>query len=118
MLNAMCKDCVRLGTDCRGTEKKLWNGCVYKENFQQALKRMLEELSKLEKISIQAENEMVEDPTNEKKEKVFDEAYKAEFSLFMEIIEFIVKISNGKINEKTARAMVHTQREKILSLVP
>ena len=117
MLNAMCKDCVRLEIDCQGTEKQLWSGFVYKENTQQALKRMLAELSQLEVIADKAEEEMVSEPENIEKEKAFDEAYKVEFSAFTKVAEFIVKATRGRIDEKTARAMVRTQRVKILELV-
>lgn len=31
MMNTMCKDCIKLGKDCNGTENTVWNGCVWRE---------------------------------------------------------------------------------------
>ena len=117
MINNMCKNCARLGIDCKGTECQTWSGCVYKENAQQALKRMLVELSDLEEVANKAEYAMMEDTTNEDKEKAFDEAYKAEFDAFTEVAKLIVKMTNGQIDEKTARTMVRTKRNEIVNLI-
>lgn len=117
MLNRMCKNCARLGIDCKGTECQTWSGCVYKENAQQTLKRMLSDLSELEEIANKADDAMMADPTNEEKEKAFDEAYKAEFDAFTAVAELIVKMTNGQIDEKPAHTMVRTKRNEILNLV-
>lgn len=117
MMNRMCKNCARLGIDCKGTENQVWSGCVYKENAQQTLKRMLAELSELEEVANKADDEMMADPTNEEKEKAFDDAYKAEFDAFTAVANLIVKMTNGQIDEKTARAMVRTKRNEIMNLV-
>lgn len=117
MMNSMCRDCARLGIDCKGTECQTWSGCVYKENAQQTLKRLISEFSKLEEIANKADDEMMEDPTNEEKERAFDEAYKAEFDAFMAVSNLIVKMTNGQIDEKTARTMVRAKRNEILNLV-
>lgn len=117
MMNSMCRNCARLGIDCKGTECQTWSGCVYKENAQQTLNRMLAKLSELKEIADRAEEEMIADPTNEEKEKAFDEAYKAEFDAFMAIADLIVKMTGGQIEEKTAREMVRTKRNEIMNLV-
>lgn len=117
MMNIMCKNCARLEIDCKGTECQTWSGCVYKENEQQALKRMLAELSELEEIANKADDAMMDDPTNEEKEKAFDEAYKAEFDAFTAVANLIVKMTDGRIDEKTARTMVRAKRNEILNLV-
>ena len=31
MLNRMCYDCVKRGTECNGTEDQVWTGCVYRK---------------------------------------------------------------------------------------
>lgn len=117
MLNAMCKNCTRLGIDCKGTECQTWTGCVYRENAKQTLKRMLSELSGLEEIANKADDAMMDDPTNEEKEKAFDEAYKAEFDAFTTVANLIVKMTGGQIDEKTARTMVRTKRNEIANLI-
>lgn len=81
------------------------------------LKKKLEELARLEEIANKADDEMMADPTNEDKEKAFDEAYKAEFDAFIAVANLIVKMTNGQIDEKTARTMVRTKRNEILNLV-
>lgn len=81
------------------------------------LKNKLEELGRLEEIANKADDEMMEDPTNEEKEKAFDEAYKAEFDAFTAVANLIVKMTNGQIDEKTARTMVRTKRNEIMNLV-
>lgn len=81
------------------------------------LKKKLEELAILEEIANKADDEMMEDPTNEEKEKAFDEAYKAEFDAFMAVASLIVKMTDGQVDEKTARTMVRTKRNEILAIV-
>lgn len=81
------------------------------------LKKRLKELERLEKIADMADDEMMTDPTNEEKEKAFDEAYKAEFDAFIAVSNLIVKITAGKIDEKTARTMVRTKRNEIINLI-
>lgn len=117
MMNNMCKNCARLGIDCKGTECQTWSGCVYKENAQQTLKRMMEELERLEEIANKADDEMMADPTNEEKEKAFDEAYKAEFEAFTAVASLIVKMTSGQIDEKTARTMVRAKRKELMNIV-
>lgn len=80
------------------------------------LKKRLEELARLEEIANKADDAMMADPTNEEKEKAFDEAYKAEFDAFTAVANLIVKMTNGQIDEKTAREMVRTKRSEILKL--
>lgn len=85
--------------------------------MMEELKKKLEELTRLEEIANRADDEMMADPTNEVKEKAFDEAYKAEFAAFMEVSDLIVKMTSGQIDEKTARIMVRTKRNEILNLI-
>lgn len=117
MLNSICKNCARLGIDCEGTECQIWTGCVYKENVQQTLKRMLMELSEAEEIANKAGDAMMADPTNGEKEKAFDEAYQAEYNAFTTIAILILKMTNGRIDKKTAREMVWTKRNELINLV-
>lgn len=81
------------------------------------LKTRLEELTRLEEIANKAEAEYAEDPMSEEKEKAFDDAYNAEYTVFMETVELIVKMTGGRVDIKTAREMVRTRRNEILNLV-
>lgn len=81
------------------------------------LKNKLEELTKLEEIANQADEEYEAEPMSEEKEKAFDEAYRAEFEAFIAVSKLIVKMTRGQINEKTAREMVRTKRNEILNIV-
>lgn len=81
------------------------------------LKKRLEELERLEKIADMADDAMMADPTNEKKEKAFDEAYKAEFDAFMTVANLIVKMTGGQMDKKTARTIVRTKRSEIMNLI-
>jgi len=81
------------------------------------LKKRLEELERLERIADRAEDEMMADPTNEEKENIFDEAYKAEFAAFMAVANLIVEMTGGRSDEKTARTMVRTKRGEIVKIV-
>lgn len=81
------------------------------------LKRRLEDLERLSAIADSADRAMMEDFENPEKEKAFEEAYKAEYSAFMAVVDLVVKISNGKIDEKTARIMVRAKRNEILALL-
>lgn len=60
---------------------------------------------------------MMADPTNEEKEKAFDEAYKAEFDTFTAVANLIVKMTNGQIDDKTVHTMVRTKRNEILAIL-
>lgn len=75
------------------------------------LKNRLKELERLEEIANKADDAMMADPTSEEKERAFDEAYKAEFKAFMEVASLIVEMTNGQIDEKTARTIVQTKSE-------
>lgn len=117
MTNRMCKDCARLGIDCKGTEKQVYSGCIYKEGAQQTLRRLLEGLERLEETTSHANDEMVADPENEEKEKASDKAYKAEWNVFMAVADMVVKMTGGQVDGKTARTMVRTKRNEVLSIV-
>lgn len=108
---------LNIGFDCNGTECQTWTGCVYKEDAPKTLKRALEDLSVLEETANKAEKEYEAAPMDAGKEKAFDEAYKAEFDAFIAVSDLIVKMTDGRIDEKTAREMVQTKRAEILRLI-
>ena len=121
MLNSMCLRCACLGVDCNGTENKVWSGCIYKKPLEKGdntseLRKKLVDLSRFEEMANKAEEEMMAEPTNVEKEKAFDEAYQTEYNAFMAVAELIVKMTGGRVDIKTAREMVRTRRNEILSL--
>lgn len=81
------------------------------------LRNRLEELTKLEEIANQADEEYEAEPMSEEKEKAFNEAYQAEFEAFIAVSKLIVKMTRGQIDEKTAREMVRTKRNEILAIL-
>lgn len=118
MLNTMCNKCVRLGIDCQGTENQLWSGCIYQETDpRKALKRTLAELEVLEKAGNEAEAAYNADFMSLEKEAAFDDAYKAEWDKAEEAVKLVVKMTRGKIDEKTVRAMLNGKREEIKKLL-
>ena len=56
MLNEMCLNCKCLENGCTGTHNKVWNGCIYKENFEneqnEYLKRYTEVMKKFNAITL------------------------------------------------------------------
>ena len=81
------------------------------------LKKRLEELARLEEITKRADDELMANPQSTQKEEAFDVAYWKEYNAFMAVAELIVEMAGGKINIKTAKAMVRTKRNEILNLV-
>lgn len=56
------------------------------------------------------------DPMNAKLEEEWDAAYKAEYTAMMELVKEIVKMTNGAIEEKTARTMIITKLDAIKAI--
>ena len=81
------------------------------------LKNKLEELARIEEIANKASEEYETEPTNEAKEKAFNEAYIAEFYAFIEARDFIVEATNGRINKYTADLMLNHNRNEILNRI-
>lgn len=81
------------------------------------LKAGLEKLARLEEIANHAEADYEREPENKEYEETFDRAYQNEYNALMSVSKLIVKMTNGQIDEKTAREMVRTKRTEILNLV-
>lgn len=77
---------------------------------------MFEELETLEKELEEIEAREDEDPENEELEKMWDTTYKKIFSLNERIVSEIVSMTSGKIDRKTARAMLTTYPERLKRL--
>ncbi len=77
---------------------------------------MFEKLETLEKELEEIEAREDENPENEELEKMWDATYKKIFSLNEKIVSEIVNITSGKIDRKTARAMLTLYPEKLKRL--
>lgn len=78
------------------------------------LKAKLEKLTRLEEIASHAEADYEREPENREYEETFYRAYQNEHNTFMEAADLIVKMTNGQIDEKTARTIVRTKRNEIV----
>lgn len=80
------------------------------------MKELLKRLAIAEKEANEADQAYEADPENIEKEEAFDRAYKAEYDLYMKAANEIVKITSGKIDIKTAAAMIQTRRKELETL--
>lgn len=64
-----------------------------------------------------AEMAYEKEPENEAIENAFDEAYKTEIAALMALVNEIVALSHGAINQKTARRMVLTAEDKFSGII-
>ena len=79
------------------------------------LKGMILKLEDLETAANIAESAYDKEQENEAAEKAFDEAYKKEYAVFMEISTLLVDLLG--IDIATARAMVNGKRTALLSIL-
>lgn len=81
----------------------------------------MKELFKAYEIAEMKANEADEafgnDPENEELEAAFDKAYKEEYKAFENLVNAIVEISKGKIENKIARLMIRTKRNELKALL-
>lgn len=77
------------------------------------IKRYEEALRESDKLDTMIGN----DPENEELENLFDEAYQREYNLYIELTNEIVKVTSGKINTDTAKAMIKTRFEDLKNLL-
>ena len=80
------------------------------------MKELLKRLAVAEERANKADEAYNADPENPEAEAAFDEAYEEEFKLYMEAAEEIVKMTAGKINFETAKAMIKTKRSELEAL--
>lgn len=81
------------------------------------MKSLFEKYEAAKKESDAIESAFENDLFNEELEARFDEAYKKEFAAFTELADAIVKLTNGKVDAKTARAMIQTRFEDVKALL-
>lgn len=87
------------------------------QEAKEALKKALDDLKKLTRAADEADNAYQADPENIEKEAAFDAAYDAEYNKTEEIAELIVKITEGKIDSKTALMMASWKHWEIRGLL-
>ena len=81
------------------------------------MKELLKTLNEAEVIANKADEAWEAEPENEKLEKAFDEAYRKERIAFENLVNEIVKMTNGKIDKKTASVMIRTKRTELENLI-
>ena len=80
------------------------------------MEELLRRLTAAEKAADEAERAYNEAPESAEAEIAFDKAYDEEFKLYMEAAKEIVKITNGKIDFKTAKVLIDTKRSELETL--
>lgn len=81
------------------------------------MKELLKALKEAEMNANAADTAWEADPENEKLEKAFDEAYEKQHTAFVNLLNEIVKTTNGKIDKKTAAIMIRTKRAELENLI-
>lgn len=84
------------------------------------MKILLEKLQKLERmeeIASHAEADYEREPENAEYEATFDLAYQNEFKAYIEAAKYIEYMTNGNIDFMTAKKMIHTKREELISIL-
>lgn len=81
------------------------------------MKKLYEEYKKAVEAANKADQAWEADPENAEKEVAFDEAYKAEYKAMEAIADEIVKISAGKIDKKTACAIIIKKGAELETLI-
>lgn len=85
--------------------------------MKEFLKEQIEKLEVYEKRADKAEAEMLEDYTNEAKEKAFDKAYELEYNQYIATAQAIVNFTENKIDFNTAKKMLKTKRSELIALL-
>ena len=78
------------------------------------IRKKLEELSQLEKITNEAEKKYMEYPDDADVEKAFDEAYEKEFEMYL-LVSSEISVFSG-ISDIAAKKMVMEKRNELVSL--
>ena len=88
------------------------------ENTMKELLRKLEAAEqKTSKLELKLDENFEKGIDTEEIEKLWDEAYKKEFELYIGLAKEIKKISNGKINFTTAKKLITERRSELKELL-
>lgn len=86
------------------------------EELMNELHEQLLALGKLEKMTSRIEEKWNDDPENAEFEREFDNAYSAEFKVFMRCAGILIEISENEISFHTAKKMICTQRDLLVEI--
>ncbi len=75
----------------------------------------LQRLERMEEIAKHAEADYEREPENTEAEELFDLAYQNEFNAYMDAANYIVSMTGGKIDFMTAKKLVKTNRNELLT---
>ena len=81
------------------------------------MKELLKKLEEAEKRANAADEAWGNDPENEQLEIEFDEAYNEEWNARKAVINEIVRMTSGQIDEKTANTMLSVKRNELKALI-
>ena len=81
------------------------------------MKELLKKLEEAEKRANAADEAWDNDPENEQLEIEFDEAYNEEWNARKAVINEVVKITNGQIDEKTVNTMLNVKRNELKAII-
>ena len=110
----------RLAVWCRLATLPLMRQAGTNERMVDIMKILLEKLQKLERmeeIANHAEADYDREPENAEYEATFDLAYQNEFNAYIEAAKYIEYMTNGNIDFITAKKMILTKREELISIL-
>lgn len=81
------------------------------------MKDLLRELEEAERIANEIDELWENNPDSEEIEREWLKAYKTKHEAFECLVSAVVEISNGRIDEKTARAIINGKREQFKKIV-
>lgn len=76
----------------------------------------IQELERFEKETDRAEAAYTAAPENLELEKLFDDAYKAEFDEFVSLAKLIVRLTDSRIDFNTAKKIIMVRRAELKAL--
>lgn len=77
------------------------------------LSELINEYCRLSEICDDAELDYEKNPEDAKKEKAFDNAYKAQFEKYIECVNYIVNCTAGKVNFDRAKYLVNVEVKRL-----
>lgn len=86
-------------------------------DYMKILLEKLQKLERLEEIANHAESDYEREPENTEFEKTFDRAYRNEFRAYISLAKYIEYVTGGEIDFMTAKEMIQTKREELISIL-
>ena len=85
--------------------------------MKELLRKLEAAEQKTSKLELKLDENFEKGIDTEEIEKLWDEAYKKEFELYIGLAKEIKKISNGKINFTTAKKLITERRSELKELL-